>query len=366
MSEHTTHIVHLLHYFGTGGLENGLVNLINRLPTELFKHTIVCISGSDPVFAQRLDGANVSIININKPSGGGFGYLWGLRKILRGLKPNIIHSRGLAALEAQLASTFMSVRRVHGEHGWDGAEAKLNKKHQLLRKLIAPLITRFVVLSQEGHQFLVDDIGIQPRRIELICNGVDTSKFLPIQRDAGDKVVITTVGRLATVKNQKLLVQAVNELVNVHQRHNIELRIIGDGECHVALSEQIEQLGLQRQCLLLGNRSDIQHQLVFADIFTLPSFAEGISNTILESMACGIPTIASAVGGNIELVADDHSGMLFDSDNLSQLVTALLRYIDNRELRLRHGCRARERVVEKFSLNKMVIHYQQLYLNQLH
>jgi len=362
MSDDKIHIVHILHRFATGGLENGLVNLINRLPCSTFKHSIVCLTDFDPDFAQRINHGRADLYPLNIAGGGGFGYLLPLRKLLKKLKPNIVHSRGLAALEAQLAGLLLPIFRIHGEHGWDSPQAKYNKKHQWLRKLISPLINRFVVLSNEGHSFLCQDVGIKASKIEMICNGVDTDKFSPVTKSAKDKVVACTIGRLTPVKNQQLLISAFAQLVHQHQIPNIELRLVGDGGLMQALSDQVNKLDLAAHCRLLGNRDDVNEQLAQCDVFVLPSLAEGISNTILEAMACGISVVASNVGGNSQLVQDGHSGCLFTSDDVEALVMALKPYLTQQSLRISHGEYARERALNNFSLNKMVSRYQQLYL----
>lgn len=362
MNEQRIHVMHILHRFATGGLENGLVNIINRLPESSFRHTIVCITDYDPEFCKRLTSQHVEIVSLNKAPGRNIGYLFELRKLTKKMQPNIIHSRGLAALEAQISSMFLPVSRVHGEHGWDSAAAKNNKKYVLLRKLISPLIKHFVVLSQEGHDYLCDDVGIHTKKIDRICNGVDTDKFMPVIKEPSRKLILTTVGRLAGVKNQQLLIKAVAKLVHQHHLDNIELRIVGEGECRTALSELIAESNLNSVCFLLGQHDDVHSLLAKSDVFILPSFAEGISNTILESMACGIPVVASNVGGNTELVQDSVSGSLFESDNVDALVSAILPYIKQSELRQSHGNNARQQAVENFSLNKMVARYHQLYL----
>jgi len=362
VSEQKLHVVHIIYRFATGGLENGLVNIINRLSCDKFKHSIVCLTDFDPDFAQRLNHGRAELFSLNVVAGGGFGYLLPLRRLLQELKPDIIHSRGLAALEAQLAGLFLPVNRIHGEHGWDSPQAKYNKKHQWLRKLINPLINRFVVLSDEGHKYLCQDVGIDKGKVELICNGVDTEKFYPAVKLTSEKVVLSTIGRLTPVKNQQLLISAFDQLVHQHRLSNIELRLVGDGELMQALSKQVQQLGLTNDCYLLGNRDDIDKQLTQCDVFVLPSLAEGISNTILEAMACGIPIVASSVGGNCQLIEDQHSGYLFESNDVEALVTALKPYLEQESLRRRHGQTARERAVNYFSLNKMVSRYQQLYL----
>jgi len=223
MSKPKIHVMHILHRFTTGGLENGLVNIINQLPDSMFEHTIVCITDYDPEFADRLMASDVKIISLNKPAGRGIRYLLTLRKIIKDLQPNIIHSRGLAALFAQLSSLFIPIRRIHGEHGWDSAAAKHNKKYQRLRRFMGPMIDQFVVLSEEGMRFMCDDVGINPHKIEHICNGVDTNKFVAVTKVDSPTVVITTVGRLVPVKNQQLLIQAFERLVHDHKIDNIQL-----------------------------------------------------------------------------------------------------------------------------------------------
>lgn len=357
-----THVMHLIFRFATGGLENGLVNIINKLSPHDFYHTIVCLDDYDREFASRLRNNNVKIICLNKAPGRSLTYLWTLRKLIKSAKPDIIHSRGLAALEAQVAGLFLPVVRLHGEHGWDSAQAKSNKKYQFLRRILNPIIKRFVVLSQEGYEFLHHDVGISDCKIERICNGVDTEKFLPVASQVKQGVHLITVGRLAQVKNQQLLIQAMACLTSQHGYRHIHLSIFGEGECRPHLQALIDELALSSYCRLAGQCDNVAQQLSSADVFILPSFAEGISNTILESMACGIPVVASNVGGNMQLVKHDYSGYLFASDNVQELVDGLIQYIEKPELRTLHGLNARQRVNENFSLNKMVDRYQQLYL----
>ena len=112
----------------------------------------------------------------------------------------------------------------------------------------------------------------------------------------------------------------------------------------------------------MGERSDVPGILKTFDVFVLPSLNEGMSNTILEAMATGIPVIASNVGGNPELVIDGRTGFLFPSNDVESLVQKIKTYILHPELKQKHGYNARKRVEEKFSLDQMIRRYEELYV----
>ena len=112
-------VAHIIYALATGGLENGLVNIINRAPSDRYRHVIICLTTADD-FAQRITAQDVEVIELHKRPGYDLSCYWRLRQLLRELRPDIIHSRNMAALEAQLCSLGMcSVKRVHGEHGRD-------------------------------------------------------------------------------------------------------------------------------------------------------------------------------------------------------------------------------------------------------
>ena len=112
-------VVHIIYALGTGGLENGLVNIINRMPPDRNRHTIICLTSAD-AFSGRLTLPGVQVIELHKQPGNDPGMYWRLWRTLRNLRPDIVHTRNLAALETQILGVFMpGVKRVHGEHGRD-------------------------------------------------------------------------------------------------------------------------------------------------------------------------------------------------------------------------------------------------------
>ena len=374
LSRKPTHIVHIVYSFATGGLENGVVNIINRLSEEEYHHTIVCITSHDSDFFTRITANNTKIVDLEKPPGNGVAWLFKCWKLLRQLKPDICHSRNLNALEAQLPAFLAGVPyRIHGEHGWDVNDlGGSNKKYQLLRRFFKPFIHQYVALSQEAVIYLTDKVNINAVNIHRICNGVDVEKFQPNKNRTrlpenfanNDSLVFGTVGRLAQVKNQTLLVSAFISLWQQQSQLQDKLRlvIIGDGILLPRLKKMVTSAKIDHAVWFAGNRSDVALLMQQLDVFVLPSLAEGISNTLLEAMASGLPYIATNVGGNADLVLPQHAqSHIVSVDNESELVKAMSQYINSPERLVNDSELVRTHCQKNFSLTVMVNKYNQLY-----
>ncbi len=369
------HIVHIIHRLGVGGLENGLVNLINRLPEDKYRHSIVCLTEADE-FRKRLRRDDVGVYEMHKRPGQDFGLYWRLYRLLRTLKPDIVHTRNLATLECQLPAWLARVPyRVHGEHGWDVFDPDgTNRKYQLLRRAFRPLIHAYVPLSCQLEDYLRLRVGVPGNKIRRICNGVDTDKFHPPPENVRsaipgcpfqnpEAVLIGTVGRMHGVKDQVTLVKAFIRLITRHPRYREAVRLVcvGEGPLRPECESILERAGLRDLAWLPGARDDIDVVLRGLDVFVLPSTAEGISNTILEAMATGLPVVATGVGGNPELVDDGVTGTLVTPSDEAAMADALHRYTGDPRLRREHGMEGRRRVGEEFSLAVMMRRYDDLY-----
>ncbi|MGR6033895.1 MAG: TIGR03088 family PEP-CTERM/XrtA system glycosyltransferase [Candidatus Nitrosoglobus sp.] len=364
-------IAHVIFRLQTGGLENGLVNLINHT-AERYQHIIICLRDST-AFAQRIQQPDLPIYALHKREGKDIAIYFRLWRLLHSIKPDIVHTRNLAALEMQGPAALAGVRiRIHGEHGWDvhDPEGK-NWRYRWLRRLHRPLIHQYIALSQPIVNYLHKNVGVSPLRIRHIYNGVDTERFHP-KRDrsvlpAGfaneDSLVIGTVGRLELIKDQITLARAFVNLVHRVSGGENYLRfvIVGEGSLRPQIEALITEAGIAHLVWLAGERTDVPALLQAMDIFILPSLAEGISNTILEAMATGLPVVATDVGGNPELVADTLTGFLVPAANPQAISEVLASYAHNQELIREHGRAARQRAVEKFGIKPMVTHYTALY-----
>lgn len=367
-------IAHIIFTLGTGGLENGLVNIINRCPPSRYRHAIICLSHAED-FARRLTAPNVEIIQLHKKPGHDLGMYWRLWQHLRRLRPAVVHTRNLAALETHVLALVMPrCKRVHGEHGRDMHDLDgSNLKYQRLRRALNPLIHHFIAVSQDLSRWLVESVRIPATKVTQIYNGVDTQRFaaLAMEEDplpagfvpADDVVVLGTVGRLVAVKNQQLLLRAIHSLVSARPELSATLRLVmvGDGPERGPLTELADKLGLSDMIWLAGDRDNVPEMLRSMDIFVLPSLGEGISNTLLEAMATGLPAIASAVGGNPELVETGVNGLLFPSEDADALAAAIAELTDNRSQRRAMGQAAADRIRQSFNWERTVENYLALY-----
>ena len=276
-------VMHVLYSFDVGGLENGVVNLINHMAYDRFRHAVVAIAQCAPSFCQRVRRTDVEFISLHKPPGHGVKLYPRLYRLFRQTRPAIVHTRNLAALEFAVPAAFAGVRaRVHGEHGWDTSDpGGTRRKYQLLRRAYSPFVNRYVALSGQIESYLTDRVGIARGRVERICNGVDTQRFRPaVQRAsiAGSPfadpaaVVIGTVGRLQTVKDQVSLVRAVA----IARKQGVDgsalrLLIAGDGPQRAEVESEIRAAGIADITWLAGERSDVPEVMRAIDVFALPS-----------------------------------------------------------------------------------------------
>ena len=365
-------ILHILHSLQVGGLENGVVNLINSLDSDRFEHAICCISSSGPM-ANRIQRP-LKIYSLGK--GERKDYLLSLKiaRVIKKVMPDIVHTRNWGAIDGVVASRLAGVKRViHGEHGREAADPMgTNSRRNRLRKSLHPLVSRFVTVSGDLKNWLVDVVGIPGEKTVQIINGVDTVKFRPPEDKAKVKVslgiepdtfVIGTVGRLDPVKDYRTLLKAFALMRNgANNRIKRRLVITGSGPEEQDLKKRAADLGVIDNVYFLGERKDIPNVLQAMDVYVLPSVAEGISNTILEAMAAGLPIIATRVGGNPELIEEDSNGFLFKPGDHNELEKKLSLYQSRLPLTMADGCRGRARAEKLFSLSNMVGEYERLYL----
>lgn len=370
-------VVHLVYRFDTGGLENGVVNLINRMPA--FRHAVVALTDIVPAFARRISRDDLLLHALHKPPGQAFQVYRPLVALLRAWRPAIVHTRNLAALECQPVAAWAGVPvRLHGEHGRDADDPQgLSRKHQWIRRLYTPFVHHHVALSRDLADYLTGRVGLAPDRVTQIYNGVDVDRFRPAEAGRTavpggpfgdpDCFVVGTVGRMSTVKAQPLLARAFVRALELAPalRPRLRLVMVGDGPLRAEAQAVLRQAGLGDLAWLPGERSDVPDVMRGLDCFVLPSLAEGISNTILEAMAGGLPVVATTVGGNADLVVDGETGRLVAAGDVEGMARALIDLASHPAQAQAWGQAGRRRVVQRFSLPAMVGAYEDLYRRQL-
>ena len=367
-------IAHVIYRLDVGGLENGLVNLINRIPPQRFRHAIVSLTDHS-AFRQRIQRDDVPVFSLNKPSGNSPVTLYKLWRLLKRLRPDIVHTRNLAALEGTLPAALAAVPvRIHGEHGRDVEDLDgSNTRRQIVRRLFKPFVHQYITVSRDLESYLRQKIGVPPSRISQIYNGVDSERFHPAGERREDvpcagfagtgDFVIGTVGRMQDVKDQLTLARAFVRLTQgipgAEQR--LRLVMIGEGPLRARVRVLLADAGVEQFAWLPGERNDVPRMMRSLDLFVLPSLAEGISNTVLEAMASGLPVIATDVGGNPELVEPGATGTLVPRNDAESMARAMRAYAESTELCRRHGSEARRMVERRFGMEAMVNAYMAVY-----
>ena len=198
-----------------------------------------------------------------------------------------------------------------------------------------------------------------------IPNGVDTHKFFKdVQRERKNQNNIIYVGRLDNYKGVNYLLSGFKDVLS--KVDNVKLTIVGNGPDESLLMDMANNLRIKDNVVFKGRQEDILSELYVADIFVLPSLSEGMSNVLLEAMSCGLPVVATSVGGNGDLIKDRCNGILIEPRNSMKLSAALLELLENEELAKKLGKEARKTVKENYSMDHIVDKYVELYSRLVH
>ena len=364
-----------MYRFDTGGLENGIVNLINHMPADRYRHAVIALTEVTD-FRNRVQRDDVQFISLHKPPGHGIWLFPKLFRLFRRLRPAIVHSRNLAALEVQLPAWLAGVPvRIHGEHGRDVGDLDgSNVTYQRVRRFYRPFVSFYLALSRDLADYLTKIIHVPGNKVLQVYNGVDSVRFHP--GSAGQQAaagcpfarpahwLLGTVGRMQTVKDQPTLARAFIRALEIDPslKERLRLALIGDGPLRAECRQLLADAGVADLAWLPGERSDIPEIMRGLDCFVLPSLAEGISNTILEAMASGLPVIATDVGGNADLVAyRRHRKVSSRAADPEAMAAEIVRLANQPDAAKDMGRAGRNLVERKFSMNAMVAAYQGTY-----
>jgi sugar transferase (PEP-CTERM/EpsH1 system associated) len=367
-------ILHVIHHLLMGGMENGLVNLINRIPPGRYRHGILCMEDISN-FRDRIERDDVPILAMKKSELTTLQLYLRVLRVIKELGPAIVHTRNLSGLDALPPAWIAGVPyRIHGEHGFDVQDAEArNLRRRLLRRLHRPLVHRYVAVSKDLQRYLTRQVGVSPARVTQIYNGVDTERFtaadsppaglMPKTFYGEGKVVFGTAGRLEPIKDQATLVRAFAQVLREEPmlRSVARLVVVGDGPLRESLAACVREEQVGDVTWLAGARDDMAQVYQCLDVFILTSLREGISNTLLEAMSSALPVIATEVGGNGEVVAPGVNGRLIPTADPKALAVAMKAYLGDAELRSRHAKASRERAVSSFGIDAMVRNYLRLY-----
>jgi sugar transferase (PEP-CTERM/EpsH1 system associated) len=371
-------VAHIVNRLDTGSPGNGLLDLITHMPSDRYRHAVLCLRDQG-MFHDDLREHGVEVIDLHKrdgadPGPGRIMRILRMVRVLRALRPDLVHTRNLGGLEGQLAAALAGVRlRVHGEYGRDPAEPCRARPPRFLRRALRPLVGHYIAVSAEQERWLIEQVGAEPSRVSHISNGVDSLEFHPrlgphaavgpdgFMRD--DAFVIGSVGRMDEAKNDITLVEAFLRLISSpHASHSrLRLLIVGDGPMRAECQAMLERAGAGARAWLPGERLDTARLMRAMDLMVLPALAEGSGNVLLEAMATGLPVVATSIGVHKELVQPGLTGILVPPLSPDVMAAAIADYCRIPEMGVRHGARARGQVIAHHSLPAMARSYLAVY-----
>lgn len=368
-------VFYLLDSLNVGGTETQAVELALRMPVSEYEIKLGCLTAKGPLL-EKLQGSAVRVEEFH-PRGGldsptGFYEMLRLAGYLRRERFDVMHAHDLwsnlmgvpAARLARVPAIISSQRDLSHFDWYRGIKGKILRRIQRMSTVLLANATPI-------RDALITEDGFPSTKLVVIHNGVDTTRFQRGKRDrvrlVGDSVagkLVALVGNMhSDVKGHPWLIEAAPAVLK--EFPDTRFIFAGDGQARGEFERQVRECGLGESFVFLGARGDIPDILATCDIGVLPSKAEGLSNAVLEYMAAGLPTIASGVGGNVELVQDGVTGLLVPPQDSKALGIAVLRLLRNEEFARRIADAGRRVATQDYSFERLVREVDALYTKLL-
>jgi glycosyltransferase involved in cell wall biosynthesis len=358
-------ILHVVTSLEMGGMENGLTNVAGRLDPGEFEVHVCCLERSGP-FAQRLpQPENVTVLH--KPPGFSWRAVRDLRRTLRRVRPQVVHSHNLGPLIYTGLASVMGggIPVLHGEHHLPPPE-DFDRKRILQRSLFYRACRKVHTVSEALRQELIRR-GLPAHKLVTLRNGVDSERFQPGDRAAarrqtglpGDALVLGMVGRFMPWKGHALVVEAFDQFART--RPNAHLLLVGNGPEEERIQAQARASQVASRIHFAGYQRDVTAYYQAMDALIFPSTIEGLANALLESLACGVPALAHPACGAAEIITPGQDGWLAEINTVEALRHQLEALPSSPEALSALGRAGRDKVVRQFSLAGMVDHYRRLY-----
>lgn len=342
-----------------------LLDLCKNLDRKKYEIAVATVMGGGAL-EQQYREAGIKLHLYTKRSKLGLDVVKNFRKIIREFQPHIIHTHllsgdtwGRIAARRENAKVIVST-----EHNISLDEGPLVKS---MKHFLSYFTDRIVAPSLGVKKYAVKKELIDDFRIEVIYHGIDLAKFpfrgVRTARYGDGKLEMLNIGRLVPQKNQRLLIEALAKLDDVYP--DARLVVAGEGPLKDSLINVAGRLHVNEKVDFVGNVFPPNPMLEKKDIFVFPSEHEALGLAVLEAMAVGIPVIAADIPGVNEIVIDQETGLLFETENSDELVEKIIYLLKNPDLQEHMITHARAMVEEKFTVERMANEYDGLYTRLL-
>lgn len=354
-------IVHLTTTFGCGGLERVIANLVSAPISQEIEHCVISLE-NDLSFQYALPD-NVKTYTINKQPGLDLHAHVRLGKLLKKIKPTILHTYNFGTLEYHAVGRLCGVKwHVHADHGLGGDDPNgANKKHNVFRRAISSLIDEYIVVSDDLKKWVTETVGVNKAKVRFVFNGVPVPAFDPKPTREKCDLHLIIVGRLAGVKNHIRLLNSIEILQKNNPEIAVSCDIVGDGPEKANIENKINSMPNPAAISMLGHQTDIPSLLSHSDALILSSDYEAMPMTVLEAMAASRPVICPKVGGVCDFISDQEAILVegHNEDALAHGILQLANMEPSEEAAMTE--RAYQKVLHTYSLLAMAKKYAEIY-----
>lgn len=362
-------ILYIIGQLGIGGAERQLLELVKHLDKDRYAPKVCCLSG-DTSLAEDIRKTGTEVITFERKHGFEFRRLLQLYRLVKYENPLIVqtsmHSANsygrIVAKLAQVPIMIASERDIGLDRTWVGLQ---------FDKVLAKIPSQMIVSNSRYGAEWITNCGIDYRKVTIIYNGIDISRFSFMRDIAAKKrqemgfnpseAIVGIVAHLTPVKNHECFLLAGRKILNTYPE--TKFLIVGDGPLRSKLETVSKHLGLSDSVTFTGQRRDVPELMAMLNVFTLCSLSEGMPNAVLEAMAAGKPVVVTNVGGCPEIVEEAKTGFIVPSNDPSAFAEKIMTLLANKELANRMGQTGRKRVEANFTVHKMTRSYEELYEN---
>jgi glycosyltransferase involved in cell wall biosynthesis len=358
-------ILHVVFSLEPGGMENGVVNVARGLNPKEFEVHAACLERGGSFIERLPEPQNVYILN--KQPGFSWRTVFALAKVISKIKPDVVHTHNLGPLIYGACATAMGRTRkiLHGEHGFPQSQRTKDSLRQ--RRFFYSACKKVQTVSQGLRDELIQ-FGMPAEKIEVILNGVDTDRFAPYDSIAARKEIgiplegpiLGMVGRFDPLKCHLPLIAAFEGLAE--KLPSAQLVIVGKGgQIYEQVLNRAKASPVAGRIHMVGFQHEPKRFYQSMDLLVVPSLSEGMSNVVLEAMACGIPVLGHTACGNAEIITAGKDGILANLKTPKELEAEIINALRD-PVRLKQiGQSARETILRRFSIATMVNNYANLY-----
>lgn len=350
-------VVHLVSTLNIGGLEKVVYDLVRCANLEAFDVRVVCV-GEVGALGPDFERLGIPVEGLHLIGKGTLRTGWHLAKRLKELRVDVLHTHNptphaVGAIGRKLAQVPVLVHTKHGQN-YPG-----NWQKVLVNRVASWFTDRVIPVSHNAAAISEKVERVSAHKISVIHNGIDVEEFVPVDFAELNPLHAIHVARFSRPKDFATLLKATKLVVG--QEPLFELKLVGDGPERRAVEQLCDELDVQKNVKILGFRSDVQALLRQSGLAILSTLREGLSITLLEAMASGLPVVATNVGGNPEVVNDGETGLLVPPKSPEAMAAAMLKIIQTPGLAHSMGRAGRRRVETEFNLRTVVMKYESLY-----